>query len=257
MKIKLKCEKEIAYDSPDHIKPLGTMQDNSTNPRFNKKFYKLLDKWKSQIKVLDLGCSGGGFIRECINDGCLAVGLEGSNYSQKFKREEWAVIPEFLFTCDIGKKFELFLDEKSLKFNLITSWEVFEHLKEKDIDSLVKNVKDNLEANGIFIGSISNFPSPNNGLELHQTQRPKEWWIKKFEEHGFYERKELYSYFNNQYVRGRKENLSTFHVIFSRENKEFKNIELSFKSKIKDLLVGSSLQKMLCYLVNGKVEMGY
>ena len=255
--VKLKCDKKVAYDSPDHISPLGTSQDNSTNSRFNKKVYELLDKWKRQLKILDLGCSGGGFIRECINDGCLGVGLEGSDYSQKFKRAEWAVIPDFLFTCDISKNFKLFQDEKLLKFDLITSWEVFEHLKEGDIDLLIENVKNSLEDKGIFIGSISNFPSPNNGLELHQTQRPKEWWIKKFKEHGFYERKELYSYFNNQYVRGRKDNSSTFHVIFSKEAVEFKNIKLSLKNKFKDFLIGSNFQKMLSYLVTGKVDMGY
>lgn len=256
MKITLKCEREIAYDSPDHLAPLGTMQDNSTNARFNKKFYGLHQNNKTTLKVLDLGCSGGGFIRNCINDGCLGVGLEGSDHSKKFKRAGWAIIPEFLFTCDISKDFQLSLDDKEMNFNLITSWEVLEHLKEEAIDTLIENVKKHLSEDGLFISSISDCKSPCGDLELHQTQQPKEWWINKFKEHGLYERKELYKYFNKQYVRGRKEKSWNFHTILSLRDKEF-DFKLTFKDKLKDFWVGSRSQIILSYIVNGKVSGGY
>ena len=40
----VKTEREIAYESPDHLNPWGTKQDNSVNRRFNDKLYKLYPK---------------------------------------------------------------------------------------------------------------------------------------------------------------------------------------------------------------------
>ena len=254
--IKLVCDSDLAYDSPDHISPRGTMQDNSTNPRFNRKVYRLLDKVKRQIRVLDMGCSGGGFIRECNNDGCLAIGLEGSDYSEKHRRAEWAIIPEFLFTCDIGKNFKLFKDNEHIKFNLITSWEYLEHINPEDVDTLIKNIKNNLLDDGIFIASLSNFPDICNGIDLHQSKHPKKWWYNKFKEHGLYERKELYGYFNNQYVRGGKSNKGNFHIIFSKNDIKFDNIKLNYKEKFKDMWIGNYIQRCLEFLVTGKVLTG-
>ncbi len=256
MKIELKCENEIAYDSPDYISPRGTSQDNSKNPRFNRKVYNLFDKEKKQLNILDLGCSGGGFIRDSINAGCLGIGLEGSDYSQKLKRAEWAIIPDNLFTCDITKKFKLLNEGEEIKFDLITAWEVLEHPKEKDIDDVIENIKNNLSDRGIFVASISNYSDVCNGLELHQCIRSKEWWIKKFEEYGLYEKKELYGYFNKQYVRGRQEYSWNFHIIFSKNNEAFDNIELSNAEKFKDLWVGSKLQKAMEFMVTGDVKNG-
>lgn len=256
MKIKLECDKEVAYDSLDYLNPLGTMQDNSMNQRFNKKFYKLYNNNKSGIKVLDLGCSGGGFVRECINDGCLGLGLEGSDYSKKLKRAEWAIIPEFLFTCDISKNFQFFLNNTKMKFNLITAWEVLEHIKEEDLLSLFDNIKGHLSGEGLFICSISTGPSSVNGVELHQTRKPKDWWVERFKEHDLYERKELYKYFNHQYIRGRKEKDWNFHIILSLGKEQLNPPTLSLKEKLKDFWIGSRAQIILQYLVTGTVNAG-
>lgn len=204
MKIKLITKNKIAKTSPDHLNPAGTLGDNSINKRFNRKIYNLY-KNKFNLKVLDLGCSGGGFVRNCIDDGVLAIGLEGSDLSKNLGRAEWKIIPQFLFTGDITKNFQLLLNNKKMDFDLITSWEVLEHLKEDEIKGLIKNIKKHLGKNGIFIASISNLSSMSNGVELHQTRKSKEWWKSQFKKEGFNEVKELYNYFNGQYIRGRKE----------------------------------------------------
>lgn len=253
MKIKLIAESEIAYDSPDHQNPLGTSQDNSTNERFNRKVYEIFNSRVNQTRVLDLGCSGGGFIRSCINDGLIGVGLEGSDFSKKMARAEWATIPKSLFTCDISKKFKLLEDDKHMKFDLITSWEVLEHIEEKDLKVLMSNIKSHLKEDGLFICSISNGDSMHNGVKLHQTQRSKEWWIKEFKKNGFYNREELYPFFNNQWVRGRKETDSNFHIVVSLNNDKY-HMTLPLKEKVKDFWVGSKAQILLKYLINGSVK---
>jgi hypothetical protein len=80
IKILVKTEREVAYESPDHRMPWGTKQDNCTNRRFNDKLYKLFPR-QEQLKIMDMGCSGGGFVKNCLDDGCFALGLEGSNIS--------------------------------------------------------------------------------------------------------------------------------------------------------------------------------
>jgi hypothetical protein len=81
MGIILNAEREIAFDSPDHLMPWGTRHDNSTHERFNQKLWRIYPS-HDIIKVLDMGCAGGGFVRSCINDGHFAVGLEGSDFQR-------------------------------------------------------------------------------------------------------------------------------------------------------------------------------
>jgi hypothetical protein len=45
--LKLQTEFPIAYESPDHLMPWGTMRDNSTNPAF---IQEVQDYFKSNMK---------------------------------------------------------------------------------------------------------------------------------------------------------------------------------------------------------------
>jgi 2-polyprenyl-3-methyl-5-hydroxy-6-metoxy-1,4-benzoquinol methylase len=134
-RIILHAERLVATASPDHIVPGGTKHDNSRNPRCNAKLYDLLGG-RQDLRILDLGCAGGGFVRECIDDGHLAVELEGSDLSKRQRRAEWRAIPEYLFTCDITAPFAMagvFEDAtKPLRFDAVTSWKLLEHIAEAD-----------------------------------------------------------------------------------------------------------------------------
>ena len=124
-RIVLRAEREVAVKSPDHLMPWGTKRDNSMNRRFNDKLYALFLR-AEQLKILDMGCSGGGFVRSCLDDGCLAVGLEGSDFSKRYRRAEWRTIPEYLFTCDVTGTFEILMetegDLRPLQFDVVTCW---------------------------------------------------------------------------------------------------------------------------------------
>ncbi len=222
--IKVNTEKSVAYDSPDHLMPWGTSRDNSKNHYFNEKLYDLFSDLEHPLRVLDLGCSGGGFVRECLNDGCLAIGLEGSDFSLRMSRAEWAYLGgKFLFTADITKRFDVIglcedAQEHEIKFDVITSWDVLEHIKEADLSAVCENLYKNLSDNGLCIFSISNSSDIIRGVELHQTIKPKQWWIDLFQENGFIFRPEYEDYFNSQYIRGIKQNAPySFHLILSKK----------------------------------------
>lgn len=222
-RITLDAERTVAFESPDHLHPTGTKLDNSRNARFNSKLYALLGKSRT-LCVLDMGCSGGGYVKDCLDAGCIAVGLEGSDYSKKLKRAEWRTIPENLFTCDITAPFSLFTsgasdERETMLFDAVTCWEVMEHIAREDLPQLIDNVKRHLAPNGIWIMSVSPNESNVDGVNLHQTMEGKAWWVAQFAERGLIHDERYIRYFNTQYVRGPKFGApGSFHLVLRRDN---------------------------------------
>ena len=178
--IKLVTMHPVAYDSIDHIDPAGTIIDNTRNYGFYKKCRLL---YGENLSFLDLGCSGGGLVFEFALNGHVAIGLEGSDTSKTLARANWRTIPDNLFCCDITKEFEL-LDctKKAIsRFNVISCWEVLEHIQEEGLETFFLNVKKHSEDGGIFIGSVS-----TDDRDIHHvTVYDKDWWVRKFSESGF------------------------------------------------------------------------
>lgn len=217
--IKIKTNKPVAFDSPDHIMPFGTANDNSLNLRFNEKLLRLIPKF--ELSVLDLGCAGGGFVKSILDSGGFAIGIEGSDYSKKTKRAEWKTIPSYLFTSDITELFQLFKVgqngwEQEFKFNLITAWEVLEHIRENQLFSVFQNIKRHLSPGGIIIVSITAAYGAVGGIQLHQTIRKKEWWLTRILELGFINHKAAICYFDSDWVRGGYDTPSQFHFVLTR-----------------------------------------
>ena len=65
-KFKIKTEFPGAFNSPDHLMPVGSIRDNYTNISLINEVLKYFNN--SNIKVLDLGCAGGQFISDFINN---------------------------------------------------------------------------------------------------------------------------------------------------------------------------------------------
>ncbi len=199
----------VAVDSLDHLHPLGTAHDNSTNIEFSKRLMAILP---DNPTVLDIGCAGGGFVKEMVDLGADAIGIEGSDYSKAMARAEWGMIPERLFTADMTK--ELFIVDRdkrrgsgSLKidtlhqFDCITAWEFWEHIPEDGIFIALRNLTDHLKTGGLHICSISYHPSPHEGVDLHRTQRGPYYWLEKFRGMGLRPDWEIKNYFDGNWVR--------------------------------------------------------
>jgi SAM-dependent methyltransferase len=145
----------VAYDSPDHIYPWGTARDNTTDIGFIEEIESFFSGRK--IKVLDIGCSGGQLVIDFLKRGHDSIGIEGSDYSVKTNRANW---PEYynknLFTCDATKKYEIVdQDNNTVKFDLITAWEVIEHIKEDDLELFFGNIIKHMKSDSIFCASIA------------------------------------------------------------------------------------------------------
>lgn len=235
-KVKIITDKPVAYDSPDHISPWGTKNDNSTNLKFNYKLAQLISL--QDLSVLDLGCSGGGFVKSIIDMGCFAVGIEGSDYSQKIKRAEWATIPEYLFTADITEPFKLLpqntIDnnyDEVFKFTIITVWEVIEHIEKEKLAVVFQNISSHLRKNGVVIMSVSPNEEVINGFRLHQTVEEKDWWLEECYKNGFEHHENMLPYFGNDYIRKEEDSPGSFYLILTRVGEP-----PLFKNKITDVI---------------------
>ena len=83
MTITIQTEKPVAYDSPDHVYPFGTANDNSTDAIFNDALFALIPP--RDVRLLDIGCSGGGFVKSILDAGGLAVGVEGRESGRRLQ----------------------------------------------------------------------------------------------------------------------------------------------------------------------------
>lgn len=182
-------EYSIAKDSDDHRWPHGALHDNSSNELFNQKLYALV-RYKPDLKVLDIGCSGGAFVRSVLEDGYTAVGIEGSDISRKLQGGEWGNIPLHLFTADATKPFGV-VDQQgtAVHFDVVTAWEVLEHIPKNAIRGVIDNIWSNLLPGGYFIASVPTFPDENPLVNAvyHVTLEPKQWWLEQFQRAGFRE----------------------------------------------------------------------
>jgi SAM-dependent methyltransferase len=211
--ITIETRKPVAYDSPDHLHPSGTALNNTTHRRFNGKLLAYIPP--NKVKLLDIGCAGGGLVKSILDAGGFAVGIEGSDYSQKIGRAEWATIPDHLFTADATEPFALFEESHAgerlpLLFNVITAWEFFEHIAEPQLDGVVANILRHLAPGGIVLASIATYPIVLDGFTLHQTVHEKPWWVAQFARLGLNQSAEVERYFHYDWLRGSPDRSPSF-----------------------------------------------
>jgi len=250
--VKVLTDFPVAIDSPDHLSPWGTSRDNSKNIRFNHKLYSLFANNRSPLKIMDLGCSGGGFVNTCLDQGCFAIGLEGSDYSRKHCRAEWPKLSDrFLFTADISRDFTVVQNDNPINFDVITSWEVLEHIPEERLSTVAQNIYKHLENNGLAIISISPNEETIKGQKLHLTIREKDWWIQFFKEFKLHYISAYETYFNTQFIRGPKQNApGSFHLFLVKDTLHAPKIPpTKFIEKLFDRWHMSYFQKRIRYIL--------
>lgn len=181
----LTTEFPVAIGSADHQFPRGAVNDNTRCPRFVGKAEEVLGKG---LEVLDLGCAGGGLVMDFLQAGHDSIGIEGSDVPKKRALGEWALIPDRLFTADITRSFQVLDDGCAPKlFDLVTAWEVLEHIGVEQINGLLDNVKRHLKPSGIFAASVATFEDFDaaTGAVFHVTVKDKRWWTDLFSSRGF------------------------------------------------------------------------
>jgi hypothetical protein len=169
-------------------------------------------------------------VNSFLRRGHLAVGIEGSDYSQKHKRAEWKHLDgTHLFTADITKPFFVMnCDDKvatKQEFDVITLWEVIEHIAEDDLPALFYNIREHthyLTNDSVVIMSISPNEDRLGDVSWHQCIHDLPWWEKKLASLRWFNNQGLVNRFKGAMVRGDPQWSGTdnapgsFHMVLER-----------------------------------------
>lgn len=197
--ITIKTEHPIAYDSADHIYPEGSYYDNRVQLDFVSDVEEYFGR---KISMLDVGCAGGALVCTMNERGHLAVGLDGSDccinpdptrLTEKTVTEtnfiprgydNWhQFYNQYLFTCDIRKEYTIFQNDLPMQFDLITAWDVLEHLDPDTINLAMQMVTKHLTSGGLFLASIALFPASVGEINYHKSVFDENVWNSKLEPH--------------------------------------------------------------------------
>lgn len=217
--INLATEHPVAYGA-DSIEPESTYEGTMRPTRFVR---DCIEKLGGDIQCLDIGAGPGGLVYEWIFNGIKAIGIDGSDFCQRYHIGFWDNMRSNMFTCDVTKPFNMFTkdSDKNILFNVITMWEVLEHIPEEGLENLFKNIRRHLHSNGYVLGSISLLPySSASGVPYHITLQPKEWWKEKMDNFGL-EMTDEHPFNINMFCRGVGNHIQDQHNYFQNPNAGF------------------------------------
>ena len=160
----IECKKcgLVSLDSKNHISPThyqdGGMHDENENlynwlkegEKDDLRRFEFLKKKLKNKNILDFGCGAGGFLIKAKTIANSVEGVELEESLQKhFNENELTVWP----------RLEELLEEKIMKYDLITSFHVFEHLADPIL--ILKNLSKLLIKEGEIIIEV---PSSDDAL---------------------------------------------------------------------------------------------
>jgi hypothetical protein len=218
--IRLETAYPIALKSNDHLVPGSTTEGVVRPTQFVTDCVRVLGP---DIQCLDLGTGAAGLVFEFAMNDIVAIGVDGSDYCRNNKIGYWPLLPDNLRTCDITHpfRFKPANGEDTLRFDLITAWEVLEHIAETDLAQLLQNVSAHLAPTGYFIGSVSLLEYvAANGQPYHVTLKSKSWWKGKLQENGLLILDE-HPFNERLFYRGNGPRFQDFHNYFSHPEEGF------------------------------------
>ena len=162
------------------MKPL----DEIYNRRFFARRYKM--NWRAPIicltietvlgkikieRVIDLGCANGDLVAEWTKRGYEALGVEGSSHIKDYMEDNASLI-----LADLRSP----LPDNLKNFDLVTCFEVLEHIEEEYSEMVVDNI---CYLTKKFV--VTSAAPPGQGGHYHVNCQDKKYWIDKFEKRSF------------------------------------------------------------------------
>ncbi len=121
--------------------------------------HKIVDLKKS---LLEIGCGNGSVTRQLILKGHKCVGLDITLAGIRGDKSSFIEAPVWRMPF------------KDNQFDFTFSTDVMEHLPPELVEPAIKEICRITRYKTFHC--IANFPDQRNGIELHLTQQPIEWW---------------------------------------------------------------------------------
>jgi SAM-dependent methyltransferase len=168
-----------------------------TQERFTPFFQEIgkLFHEKGFRRTLDVGCAKGFSVKAFRDLGLNAFGVDTSNYAICAAPKE---ISAFVFEFDFGQDGSAgrFIEKTDVdSFDLITLFEVVEHIADDTLHVIIANLVDLLIDDGVFLVTTP-FKRHRNEHPSHINVKSKEEWIEFFSR---YESLQLTSHLNKEY----------------------------------------------------------
>jgi 2-polyprenyl-3-methyl-5-hydroxy-6-metoxy-1,4-benzoquinol methylase len=127
----------------------------------HRMFFRYFPKLTGNLKLLDVGCAEGIFIKEVNRNfpNIEVYGIDFDKKSIKVAKEKFGL--KNVFALSLEEFYEYAIDQ-NLKFDIITFFEVLEH--QTDPNKFLNIIKSLLNPNGYIAGSVPNSKSIFKGL---------------------------------------------------------------------------------------------
>jgi cyclopropane fatty-acyl-phospholipid synthase-like methyltransferase len=165
----------------------------------------------------DVGCGGGALVTALEHCGVDAVGLEGSVFA-------YQLLPDRIYVQDLRQLVQ-WDPEWSRKHDLVTCFDVAEHIEEEYVDVFVENLVRCTAPWGTLV--LGPAPEDQDGLGHVNCQHPT-YWIEKLEGKGF----GLSSQLSNQLRREIKASDTNFLWWIGKNLMAFHRVGLSHKGRM-------------------------
>jgi SAM-dependent methyltransferase len=136
----------------------------------------------SNPTMLELGC-GPAHLYYFFREFGLSnyFGIDGNPYFLRFNRLLRGSEQHFR-TLNLQDRIRLSSQSKPLKFDMILSFEVLEHINEAAIDNFLWTIREHMRVQSIFIGTASTIEA----YDVHVLVRSRDWWLERFAKFGLY-----------------------------------------------------------------------
>ena len=218
--IAIETNQPIAYASNDHIAPDSTVEGVARPTFFVRHCIDILGP---HMIAVDIGTGAAGLVYEFLMNDVVALGIDGSDYCRRNKIGYWPVVPDALHTCDVTYPFTArrITDGVPVQFDLITMWEVLEHIGEASLPGILANIANHLTPTGFCLGSISRLQyNAVDGTPYHVTRQPKSWWRERFAAHGL-DITEVHPFNERLFCRGNGPRFQDMHNYFTDQDAGF------------------------------------
>jgi SAM-dependent methyltransferase len=156
---------------------------------WNKMFTRIAEHLVSTIKpkyVLDLGCGSGEFcnyIRK-IDPNIITVTVDAN---RETVNSPYIDENHFIARTDLPLNF-VDKNKNKVLFDLIVSFEHFEHISHESVGTLMQNIKDHSKLDTHLIFTACTYKYPHQSHEhIHCNAQSKEYWIEWIKKYGFEE----------------------------------------------------------------------